>query len=44
MKQTRVQKPVKAASVKRAGRDKADSERGREDVREDVRRVWFPAD
>lgn len=40
--QKRVQKPVRAAGAKRTEQDQRDGERGRPEVREDVRRVWFP--
>lgn len=42
MKQQRVQKPVRAAGTKRAEQERQDGERGRQEVREDVRRAWFP--
>ncbi|MGW2513633.1 hypothetical protein ACWC0A_30415 [Streptomyces scopuliridis] len=40
--QKRVQKPARAASSKRAERDQRDGERGRQEVRKDVRKTWWP--
>jgi hypothetical protein len=42
VKQQRVQKPVRAAGTKRAQRERQDGERGRQEVREDVRKAFFP--
>jgi len=44
VKQQRVQKPVRTAGTKRAEQERDDGERGRQEVREDVKRVWFPED
>ncbi|MFJ2650897.1 hypothetical protein ACIO1C_29780 [Streptomyces sp. NPDC087420] len=44
MKQERVQRPMRAASTKRTQQEREDGERGRQEVREDVRRVWFGED
>lgn len=42
MPQQRVQKPVRKSATKRTDQDQQDGERGRSEVREDVRKTWWP--
>ncbi|MFG3509632.1 hypothetical protein ACGF5F_29490 [Streptomyces sp. NPDC047821] len=42
MPQQRVHKPVRKPASTRAQQDKEDAPNGRQEVREDVRRTWWP--
>lgn len=42
MRQERAHKPMRKPAGRRAEQDRTDAERGRQEVREDIAKTWWP--
>lgn len=42
MKQERAQKPARASAIRRTEQEQQGAPQGRQEVREDVRKAWWP--